>query len=240
MSWLSDLLRGGAHELGWDDLIRRVVDEVAKLQRFGARGETVLPTDVTVRITVGEGSLAVVQGFVDRPELDREVGAALANRCDVPVDQLPTREYVVSPADRTTISVSEGAPRAWQIVVEGGDLAGRTLKLPASWSEVAFGRGEWHGGDRSARNDLMVCERTEFVSRRAGRLYRAGHQIEVAALDQGDHLVVKKATGEAIRPARTARGRVAVKAGDVIELADARSGASPVRLLVSRAPAESE
>lgn len=234
MGWLSDLLRGGADELGWDDLIRRVVDEVARLKRFGARGELVFPMEVVVRITIGEGSVATVQQLVDRPELDREIGAALANRCDVAIDQLPHREYLVSAADRTTVSASEGAPRAWQIVVDGGDRTGSTLALPAGWSELAFGRGEWHGADHHARNDLVVCEHTEFVSRRAGRLYRAGHVVEVASLDQGDQLCVKRTTGEAVRPSRTSRGRAAVRAGDAIELTGGRAGT--VRLLVQRVP----
>jgi hypothetical protein len=232
MSWLTDLLRGGTKELGWDDLIRRVVDEVFRLKRFGARGEVVFPMEVVVRITVGEGSLATVQGFVDRPELDREVSAALANRCDVSIDQLPRREYVVSPADRTTVSVAEGAPQAWELVVEGGDRAGTTHRFAVGWSEAAFGRGEWHGADQHARNDVVVCETTEFVSRRAGRLYRAGHLLEVASLDQGDLLIVKRPTGEAIRPSRTARGRAPVRPGDAIELTDGRTGT--VRLLVQR------
>ena len=232
MSWLTDLLRGGAGELGWDDLIRRVVDPIVGLKRFGARGEVVFPVEVVVRITVGEGSVTTVQELVDRPELDREVGAALANRCDVTIDQLPRREYVVSPADRTTVTVAEGTPKAWQIVVEGGDRSGATLTLPAGWSEAAFGRGEWHGADQHARNDLVICEHTEFVSRRAGRLHRLGHLLEVASLDQADQLVVKRPTGEAIRPSRTARGRVAVRPGDEIELSDGRGGT--VRLLVQR------
>lgn len=232
MSWLSDLLRGGAGELGWDDLIRRVVDEIARLKRYGARGELVFPMEVVVRITVGEGSTSSVQELVDRPELDREVGAALANKCDVAIDQLPRREYVVSAADRTTVTVVEGAPQAWQLAVDGGDRAGATLRLPQGWSEAAFGRGEWHGGDKHVRNDLVVCEHTEFVSRRAGRLYRAGHLLEVAALDQGDQLIVKRANGEAVRPARTARGRVVVRPGDAIELSDGRTGM--VRLVVQR------
>lgn len=232
MAWLSDLLRGGANELGWDDLIRAVVDEIAGRKHHGAQGEVVFPAEVVVRITVGSGSVDVVQGFVDRPELDREVGAALANRCDVALDQLPRREYVVSAADRTTISVAEAAPKAWQIVVEGGDRSGSTLTLPAGWSAAAFGRGEWHGADHHARNDLVVCEHTEFVSRRAGRLVRAGHLIEVASLDQGDLLSVRRANGETVRPARTARGRVSVRSGDAIELSDGRGGV--VRLVVQR------
>ena len=232
MGWLSGLLRGGADELGWDDLIRRVVDELARMKRFGARGELVFPMEVVVRITVGEGSVATVQELVDRPELDREVGAALSNRCDVTIARLPHREYQVSAADRTTVSASEGSPRAWRIAVDGGDRAGTRLELPAGWTEAAFGRGEWHGADQHARNDLIVCEHTEFVSRRAGRLYRAGHVVEVASLDQGDQLIVKRSTGETVRPARTARGRAAIRPGDMVELTDGRSGV--VRLLVER------
>ena len=225
MGWLSDLLRGGSGELGWDDLIRQVVDALAALRRYGPRGETAFPADAVVRITVPEGGVAVVQGFVDRPELDREVAAALANRCDVAADALPAREYVVSAADRASITASEGAPRAWQVTIAGGDLDGATLALPGAWTELAFGRGAWHGADHGARNDLVICERTEFVSRRAGRLYRAGHQLEVASLDQGDELVVRRPSGETIRPARTARGRATVRHDDAIELGDGRGGA---------------
>lgn len=232
MGWLSDLWKGGSNELGWDDLVRRVVDGVAALRRYGARGEAVFPAEVTVRITVGEGSVQTVQGFVDRPELDREIDAALQNRCDVSAEDLPRREYVVSPADRTSVTLVEGTPKRWQLVVEGGDLDGRTLVLAPGWTEVAFGRGEWHGGDQHARNDLVVCEKTEFVSRRAGRLYRVGNHLEVAALDQGDLLLVRRADGETVRPARTARGRIAVRTGDAIELADGRGGC--VRLIVQR------
>lgn len=232
MGWLSDLLRGGSGELGWDDLIRRSVDALAALRQYGPRGEAAFPPDAVVRITVPEGAAGVVQGFLDRPELDREIAAALANRCDVAADALPAREYVLSVADRTSVTAAEGAPRTWRLVIAGGDLDGRALALPAAWTELAFGRGPWHGADHGARNDLVVCERSEFVSRRAGRLYRAGHQLEVAALDQGDELVVRRASGEAIRPARTARGRAVVRSGDAIELGDGRGGG--LRLLVQR------
>jgi len=232
MGWLSDLLRGGDDELGWDDLIRRTVDAVAKLRTYGPRGESVFPEDVIVRITVGEGGAAIVQGFIDKPELDREVAAALANRCDLAVDALPAREYIVSVADRVSITASEGTVKSWRLVIAGGDRDGETLELPASWTELAFGRGPWHGADHGARNDLVVCDKTEFVSRRAGRLFRAGHQLEVASLDQADELVVHRASGETVRPARTARGRAIVKPDDVIELSDGKGGA--VRLQVQR------
>lgn len=232
MGWLSDLLRGGDDELGWDDLIRRSADEIAKLRSYGQKGESVFPEDVIVRITVPEGNVAVVQGFIDRPDLDREVGAKLANHCDVAVDALPAREYVVSVADRASVTVSEGIARAWHIVIAGGDLDGHTLALPASWTELAFGRGPWHGADHGARNDLVVCDKTEFVSRRAGRLYRAGHLLEVSALDQADELVVRRPSGETVRPARTARGRAIVKPDDTIELGDGKGGA--LKLVVQR------
>lgn len=232
MGWLSDLLRGGDDELGWDDLIRRTVDEVAKLRSYGQKGESVFPEDVIVRITVPEGAVAVIQGFVDKPELDREVGAALANKCDVAVDALPSREYVVSEADRISLTASEGTVKSWRLTIAGGDLDGQAIGLPYSWSELSFGRGPWHGADHGARNDLVVCEKTEFVSRRAGRLYRAGHQLEVASLDQADELIVRRASGETVRPARTARGRAIVKPGDTIELCDGKGGA--VKLVVQR------
>lgn len=222
MGWLSDLLRGGGDELGWDDLIRRIVEAIAPLKVYGPKGEPTFPDEVIVRITVAEGSRAVIQGFIDKPELDREAGAALANKCDVAPQLLPTREYVVSSADRTSIIATEGAPRPWKVTITGGDTDG-VVPLPASWDELQFGRGA---------NDIKVCEKTEFVSRRAGKLYRAGHQLEVASLDQGDELVVRRESGETARPSRTARGRAVVKAGDTIELGDGRGGV--VKLTVTR------
>lgn len=232
MSWLKGMLRGGGDELGWDDLIRRVVDAVAALRRYGPKGEVAFPDEVNVRITVAEGSVGVVQGFIERPELDREVAAALANRCDVDAGVLPVREYMVSAADRTTVTASEGAPKSWQLAIAGGDRDGQLVALPSGWTELALGRGQWHGADHGAKNDIIACEKTEFVSRRAGRLYRSGHVLEVASLDQGDELVVRRASGETIRPARTARGRAVLKIGDAIELGDGR-GAN-VRLVVQR------
>jgi ERCC4-type nuclease len=117
-------------------------------------------------------------------------------------------------------------------MIAGGDLDGRVLDLPVRWSELAFGRGPWHGTDQAVQNDLIVADTTEFVSRRAGRLFRAGVLLEVASLDQGDELVVKRKGGEAVRPARTARGRVVLRAGDAIELGNGRGAA--VRLVVER------
>jgi hypothetical protein len=230
MSRLTNWLRGGSHELGWDDLIRQIVDAVAALARYAERGQIAFPAEVIVHIVVGEGGVEPVREFVARPELDREVGKALANRCDCEPHDLPVREYTVSVGDQTSISASEGAAKAWQLLVEGGDRSGEILVLPAGRTELRFGRGEWHGSGHHMRNDLVICETTSFVSRRAGTLIRAGHQFEVTALDQGDALLVKQAGGEVLRPARTARGRVAVRPGDVIELTDGRGDAVRLRL----------
>jgi len=209
-----------------------MVEAIASLRRYGPRGETAFPPDVVVHITVPEGGSAIVRSFLDRPDLDREIVAGLANRCDASPDALPARDYALSIGDRVSITATEGAPKPWQLVIAGGDLDRQTLALPSGWSELAFGRGAWHGADHGARNDLVVCERTEFVSRRAGRLYRVGHQLEVASLDQGDELVVRRASGEAIRPARTARGRTTLGTGDAIELGDGRG--QTLRLIVQR------
>jgi hypothetical protein len=218
-------LRGGDDELGWDDLVRRIVEAVAVLAHRAERGRVAFPQEVAVRIVVAEGSLAVLEGFLGKPELDREVEARLANRFDCDPSALPVREYVLSAGDRTSVVAAEAAGRVWELAVEGGDLSGCALALPPGADELRFGRGEWHGPDRQVRNDLVICEKTEFVSRRAGRFSRTGHQLEVTALDQGDALLVRKADGEVVRPARTASGRIALRPGEAVELVDGRGGA---------------
>ena len=225
-------LRGGSDELGWDDLIRRIGEEVATLASWAARGEIEFPAEVVVTIAVAESKLEVVRGFLARAELDREIDAALANRCDCPPERLPAREYRVVAAKTASVTAAAAPARAWEIEIEGGDRSGQTLAVPATRPELRFGRGPWHGPEHQLRNDLIVCDSSQFVSRRAGRLLCAGSRLEVEALDQGDALVVRRAGGETLRPARTARNRVALAGGDVIELAD-RGGAA-VRLVLRR------
>src|SRR5262249_12860452 len=123
MSRLTDWLRGGSHELGWDDLIRQIVDAVASLARYAERGQVAFPPEVIVRIIGGEGGVELIREFIGKPELDREVGKALANRCDCEAFDLPAREYTVSVGAETSISVAEGSPKVWQLVIEGGDLS---------------------------------------------------------------------------------------------------------------------
>jgi hypothetical protein len=220
MGWLKGMLRGGDDELGWDDLVRRIVDAIGALRRYGAKGEIAFPDEVIVRITVGEGSVATIQSFVDRPDLDRAVGAALANKHDLAVSSLPARSYLVSAADRTTVTAAEGASKPWFLVLDGG----ATLSLPAGQTEFTFGRG--------SDCDVTVFENVNYVSRRAFRLFRTGNLLEVAALDQADELVVRRASGDTLRPARTSRGRVVLQLDDRIELGDGRG--NHVTLTVKR------
>jgi hypothetical protein len=173
---------------------------------------------------------------VEKPELDQAVGAALANECDCALSELPLREYVVGTGEKTKITVTEGSARVWEVEIEGGDRAGRIFVLPAKKSDVRFGRGELHGSDSHLRNDLVLCDGTEFVSRRAGRLIQHGASLEVEALDQGDTLFVRRASGEVVRPARTAKGRVALASGDALELTDGRD--QLVRAIVRRTSIE--
>lgn len=241
MRWFSDLLggllRGGAEEVGWDDVMTKVVDALAGAAHWGARGQVTFPPAVLVEVAVPEASVDVVRRFLADARFDREAGAALANRCDVAAEAahvLPQREYDVVAASRLAARVREQAPRSWQLVVQGGDLDGKVLSVPAGAGELGFGRGG-EGGSAKGESQLVVCERTAFVSRRAGALAASGAQLEVMARDQGDLLAVRKPDGELVRPSRTARGRVALREGDVIELGDGRG--EQLRLLVRRAVA---
>ena len=230
MGWLTGLLRGGSAEISWDDLVGAVVDRIAELGHWGARGEVALPEELVVTIAVPDKSLGVVRGFVKDARFDPEVSAMVANRVDRAAHEVPPRDYVVAAGERFGVTVREAEPRTWELAISGGDFAGKTFVLPPT-GDVVFGRGS--GAGDGPRSDLVVCEQTAYVSRRAGRLIRIGHRLEVAALDQGDLLVVRRASGEVVRPARTARGRVLLEAGDVIELADGR--ADSVRISVRRA-----
>jgi hypothetical protein len=223
MRWLWSWVRGGADELGWDDVIRRVTKAIADTAHFGARGATSFPPEVEVTIIVaGEGPAEVAREFLQRPGFDREVATQLVNRCDCAASDLPVRSYRIEEGERLAVTVkarSAGEAR-WVLRVEGGDLDGEELELPPGRTELRFGRGPWHGGDRQVANDLVVSEDCSYISRRAGRLIASGHVFEVESLDQGDLLFVRRASGEALRPARAASGRATLGAGDAIELAD--------------------
>ena len=230
MGWL----RGGSDEVGWDDVIRQVVQAVAALARFGARGRVAFPPEVMIEIAAPAGAVELVRGFIERSDFDREVGAAIANRCDCPVADLPARAYRVAEGDRLAVRVEEAAASRWRLEIQGGDRDGHVFEVPAGRSEIPFGRGEWHGSVQGGRNQLVVCDRTEFVSRRAGRLHGVGSRLEVEALDQGDFLAVCRGDGSVVRPLRTPSGRVAIGDGDAIEIGDGRGNERAIRLLVRR------
>jgi hypothetical protein len=227
-------LRGGSDEVGWDDLVRRVVDAIAEQGRYGARGRMAFPAQVEVHLEVAGGGAAVARTFLADSAFDRAVGAELANRCDAAASDLPLRDYLVAEGSRTRVRVVEGAVRPWQVLIEGGDRDGAAIALAAAPEQIRFGRGEWHGGDRQTRNDLVVAIEVEFVSRRAGRLWRIGNRLEVEALDQGDDLQVRRRDGSTTRPARTASGRVPVASEEVVELGDGRADGRAVRLRFRR------
>ena len=67
-------------ELGHPDLLRRVVDGIAKLKRHADRGVEVLPPEVEVHITVGEGSVQVIERFVHDPVLRPRGGGRAAQQ----------------------------------------------------------------------------------------------------------------------------------------------------------------
>lgn len=232
MSFLPRFLRGGRDELGFDDLVHRVVDAIAAHGHRESRGRIVFPAAITVRIEVPAASGEVVRGFVGSPGFDERVVATLANRSDREPGDLPEREYLVEAAETIRIAADAAIPRGYRLRIAGGDRDGAVIDLAPASAEIRFGRGPHHGGDRSLMNDVVVCDAIESVSRRAGRIVFVGSRLEIESLDQGDGLVVRRPRGEAVRPARTARGRVALGEGDVIELPDVRGGG--IRIAIER------
>ena len=77
MSWLRGWLSGGGDEIGWDDLVGAVVDELARLVHYGRRGKAVFPAHVEVDIEVPDGSLAVARDFAGKAEFHRAVAEFL-------------------------------------------------------------------------------------------------------------------------------------------------------------------
>jgi len=223
---------GGEEELTREDVLRRVVDGILPLSSFGARGVEVFPVAVTVRIGVGQGSVEVVREMVDDPEFEREVESRLVNRLTrADRERLPLRRYVVEKAETNAVVVEEDRDAAVaRLTVEGGDCDGRALVLAASQREFRLGRTKWHGGDRRVPNDLVVSEEDRYVSRAAAILRRAGSFLELESRDQGECLVVVRADGARIRPARTATGRLLLRPGDVLELNDGADAAVRLRL----------
>jgi hypothetical protein len=218
-------------ELGHPDLLRKVVDGIAKLKRHADRGVEVLPPEVEVYVTVGEGSVQVIERFVNDPSFDREVEAGLRNKLvRAREDRMPVRRYFVKAGKRTQVTVKESPPKTYQLKVEGGDRNGNRIPMPGDKRVFLVGRGPWHGDDQHVANDVVVAESEKSISRRAARLHRVSGNFELEALDQGEALVVCHADGQRLRPALSASGRVPVQPGDVIEFTDGAKTVLTVRL----------
>jgi len=208
-------------ELGHPDLLRRVVDGIAKLRRHADRGVEVLPPEVEVHITVGEGSVQVIERFVNDPAFDREVEAGLRNKLvRAREDRMPVRRYFVKAGKRTQVSVKEAPPKTYHLRIDGGERAGNEVNLQGEKRVFLVGRGPWHGDDQQVSNDVVVSETEKAISRRAARLHRVSGNFEIEALDQGEALVVARPDGQRLRPALSASGRVPVHPGDIIEFTD--------------------
>jgi hypothetical protein len=218
-------------ELGHPDLLRKVVDGIAKLKRHADRGVEVLPPEVEVHITVGEGSVQVIERFVNDPSFDREVEAGLRNKLvRAREDRMPVRRYFVQAGKKTQVTVKESPPKTFHLRIEGGDRAGNTIGMPGEKRVFLVGRGPWHGDEQQVANDVVVSENEKAISRRAARLHRVSGNFELEALDQGEALVVGRPDGQRLRPALSASGRVPVQPGDVIEFTDGAKTVLTVRL----------
>jgi len=220
------VLDGGTTELGAPDLLRKIVDGIAKLRHHADRGVSLLPPEVEVHIQVAEGSLHVIEKFVQDPTFDKEVEAALKNKLvDVPEHSLPVRRYMVEPGKKTRVQVAEARPKKYSLRIEGGDRDGTVIAIPGEMRDLLMGRGPWHGDDQQVANDVQVAETDRRVSRRAARMHRAGAMFELEALDQAEAMVLVKPDGQRLRPALSATGKVQVRPGDAIEFLE---GARPV------------
>lgn len=218
-------------ELGHPDLLRRVVDSISKLKRHADRGVEVLPPEVEVHVTVGEGSVQVIERFLNDPAFDREVEAALRNKLvRAREDRMPVRRYFVKAGKRTQVTARESAPRTYRLKIEGGDRDGSELPLPGDKRVFLVGRGPWHGDDQQVANDVIVSETEKAISRRAARLHRVSGTFEIEALDQSEALIVTRPDGQRLRPALSASGRVPVQPGDVVEFTDGAKTVLSVRL----------
>ena len=215
-----------AEQLDEPTLKRHVVKGILKFRHRGSKGVNELPAAVHIDIKVSTGSIEVVRRMVDSPGFDEEVEASLLNELAGNSPRfLPIRHYRVVSSDETLVTVEEARDDTliW-LRVEGGDRDGEWLAYKASSSGYRLGRSAWHGPEDTESNDFVISNHDAFVSRRAARLSRAGTGLEVETRDQGDYLVVLRADGSKVRPARVASQKVKVKIGDVIDFIEGREG----------------
>jgi hypothetical protein len=225
------LLEGVGGELGQPDLVKKVTEGIAKLARHADRGLPVLPREVEIHVKVGQGSVQVVERFVEDPAFDKEVEARLLNELvRLRPEGLPLRRYFVEASDRTAVEVREAPLRKYKLRIEGGDRDGSAVTLPQGRRDFLLGRGEWHGDAPEIVNDVVLAENEKALSRRAARLHRSSYGLELESLDQQEALVVVRPDGERVRPVLASNGRVVVGPGDVIEFTDGKKPVICVRI----------
>lgn len=225
------LAESASGELGQPDLLRKVTEGIAKLARHADRGLPVLPREVEVYVKVGQGSVQVVDRFVQDPAFDQEVAARLLNELvRLRPEGLPLRRYFVQASDRTSVEVKEAPLRRFSLRIEGGDRNGSSVSLAQGRRDFLLGRGEWHGEAQDIVNDVVLCDNERAVSRCAARLHRSSQGLELESLDQRDALVVIRPDGERVRPVLAAGGRVVIGLGDRIEFTDGKQAVVSLRL----------
>ena len=210
-------------ELGHPDLLRRVVDGIAKLKRHADRGVEVLPPEVEVHITVGEGSVQVIERFVNEPSFDREVEAALRNKLvRAREDRMPVRRYFVK-AGKKHPGLGQGEPAPGLPAQDRRRRPEPASAVPMQSDKRVFlvGRGPWHGDDQQVANDVIVCG----DARRRSAAARRGCTASAAASSSRPSTRAKPSssrarTGSGCGPPSSASGRVPVQPGDVIEFTD--------------------
>ena len=232
--WLRSVLsiESDRVELGAVDLRRHVVDAIKALAQYDRSGAQMLPASVALSITAPAADHAMVNRHLRDPSFDAEVKAALLNelyklnRADLP----PWSWSLVEGEGLVVTAVGAAArPVAW-LEVRGGDHHGRIAPVVAGTRAFRMGRGERHGDDGDHFNDLQVSGSARFVSRRAAVLQRDGGRLMVQAVDQGDALIVRRADGERVIPARTVSQRAPIDIGDTLLFTD--GGREQVEVLV--------
>lgn len=218
MSWLERLqgfFSAKDDELGRDMLVRRAIAAIEAQSAWGARGARSLPEEIVLVVAVPEAQVGAAQRLVDDPGLDAALDAELRNHfADDRADAIPARAWRVVTGADVEVTARAGAARSWRISVSGSE-ASLVLGGAREWR---IGRGVWHGGDQSLRNDLVLDDALRFVSRRAARVVREGSGVFIESLDQGDNLLLRRAEGAVVRPSRTASGRIRLEPGDRVEL----------------------
>lgn len=211
-------------EWSWDELNRRLVEEVAGLRSFGREGREQLPGTLEITIHVASGSVATVGQFVEDPEFTAQLRANLLNRLSrLPRHALPEIELCAAGAALDRIEIVEKAvcaPARLRLLASAGESSGWPAidyELPSGQQQFTVGRGPWHGRDDRLHNDVQLPPEARFVSRRAAQLTRKGRFLEVVTRDQGKHLTVEW-NDERIRPDRVAAAAVLVGIGGRIHL----------------------